>query len=238
MVARTLDTVEPGVRAIRSAADARAHACRHRLRYRVAIFASNVIDAVHSVGGWVFDRTMAGWEVTVMVPDLVNPAPLQLLGAIVLNLEDALGSPPNPAPIWPHELVVAATVFDSDDRVRAGVTANLEAHAEEIMFWGRCDGRARGIEHRLSAAARAFKANALTLAGEPSESFADVETFHRRGPAHGVTGDLVQLGSRPRGRDIPVDPMSLEIRPEQDRDAVVIDITRRARRLAATESDR
>ena len=238
MVARSLDTVDPGVGAIRSVADARAHACRHRLRYRVAIIAPNVVDAVHSVGGWVFDRVMAGWEVTVVVPDLADRAPLQILGAIVVNLEDALGSPPDAVQIWPHELVVAATVFDSDARVRSGVTANLEAHADEIMFWGRCEGRVRGVEHRLSAAARAFKASALTLAGESFESVPGVETFHRRGPRGGFTADLVHLGSWSRARGGSMDSFGSEIRPDGAADAVVIDITRGVRRLRYDESDR
>ncbi len=181
MIGLSLDTVDPGVRAIRSVDDARAHARRHRLRYRVAIIAPNVVDAVRSVGGRIFDRVMAGWEVTVVVPGPADRAPLRILGAVVVNLEDALGSPPDAVQVWPHELVVAATVFESDARVHAGVTANLESHADEIMFWGRCEGRVRGVEHRLSAAARAFKASALTLAGESSESVPSIETFHRRG---------------------------------------------------------
>ena len=209
MVVRSLDTLDRGVCAIRTVADARAHACRHRLRYRVAIIAPSVLDAVHSVGGWVFDRVMAGWEVTVVVPDLGDPAPLRILGAIVVNLEDALGSPPDAVQIWPHELVVAATVFESDARVRAGVTANLEAHAEAIMFWGRCEEGVRNVEHRLSVAARAFKASALMLAGAPAAAVPGVETFHRRGPLGGSVAD-----------------------------AVVIDITRRLSRRGYRESDR
>lgn len=227
MAVQSLATVDQGIRAIRSAADARAHACRHRLRYRIAIVAPDVIDAVRSVGGWVFDRVMAGWEVTVLVPDLVDPAPLRMLGAIVLNLDDALSAPPIGGRIWPHELVVAATVFDSDARVRAGVTDNLAAHAGEIMFWGGddCDGRVCGIEHRLSAAARAFKAGALALAGDSFEPVPGVETFHRRAAAQ---GDLVNL--RPRKRaDGP------DSRNDRTGDAVIIDITRARRRPEARE---
>ncbi|WP_174557536.1 hypothetical protein, partial [Nocardia vaccinii] len=182
-------------------ADARAHACRHRLRYRVAIIAPSVVDAVRSVGGWVFDRVMSGWEVTVVVPGSVDAAPLRILGAIVVNLEDALVSPVDGVRIWPDELVVAAAVFESDARVRAGVSANLAAHAEEILFWGRGEGRVRGVEHRLSAAARAFKASALRLAGESAVSVPGVETFHRRGPSGDAVVIDIRRGLRRRGYD-------------------------------------
>ncbi|WP_067677162.1 hypothetical protein [Nocardia miyunensis] len=230
MVARSLDVIDPGVSAIRSAADARAHACKHRLRYRVAIVAPTVVDAVRSAGGWILDRVMAGWEVTVMVPDLGDPAPLQILGAIVLNLEDALGSPADAIRIWPDELVVAATVLESDARIRDSVTANLEAHADEIMFWGdgadESDGRVRGVEHRLSAAARAFKARALVLAGESPESVPSVEIFHRRGPLSGCVAELVQLSSWPRRAGRALDRIGSDVEPNRGGDAVIIDIAR------------
>jgi len=62
------------------------------MRYRLDVVAANVIDVVKFAGGWLFDRAMAGWDVTVLVADHVDPRPLQILGAQIIDLEHALES--------------------------------------------------------------------------------------------------------------------------------------------------
>ncbi len=37
------------------------------MRYRLDVIAPSVIDAVQFTGGWLFDRVMAGWDVTVLI---------------------------------------------------------------------------------------------------------------------------------------------------------------------------
>ena len=38
------------------------------LRYRVDVVAASAADVVQSAGGWLYDRVMAGWEVTALIP--------------------------------------------------------------------------------------------------------------------------------------------------------------------------
>ena len=51
------------------------------MRYRVDVVAADVADVVKFAGGWLFDRAMAGWDVTVLLVDHPDERPLQILGA-------------------------------------------------------------------------------------------------------------------------------------------------------------
>jgi hypothetical protein len=123
---------------------------------------------------------MAGWDVTVLVETDDDVRPLEILGADVLNLEFVLES-------WdqrphPQTVAVAANLFDCDDRVRRGVLGALEQGATEVTLWGaplptELDSSVDSVEHRLSAAARAFKAQALAAVGVPGEPIGLSETF-------------------------------------------------------------
>ena len=104
MVARSFDTADRGVQAVRRDAGAglRAdpEAPEHDMRYRLDVVASSVVDVVRFAGGWLFDRAMAGWDVTVLLTDRRPPRdrPLQILGAQTLDLEHALASVEDPSP--------------------------------------------------------------------------------------------------------------------------------------------
>ncbi|WP_343575423.1 hypothetical protein [Mycobacterium sp.] len=50
------------------------------MRYRLDVVAADVADVVTFAGGWLFDRAMAGWDVTVLVADHVDERPLRILG--------------------------------------------------------------------------------------------------------------------------------------------------------------
>jgi hypothetical protein len=59
----------------------------------------------------------------------------------------------------------------------------LETGPAELRLWGDLwpaglDGGAEPVRHRLSIAARAFKAAALAAACVPVEAAADTEVFH------------------------------------------------------------
>ena len=65
---------------------------RHRadgecLRYRLDVVAASAVDVVQSAGGWLYDRVMAGWEVTVLLPHGCDTRPLRILGVRALDLE-------------------------------------------------------------------------------------------------------------------------------------------------------
>ena len=96
----------------------------------------------------------------------------------------------------PQTVAVAADLFDRDPRVLAHVRNALEQGATEVTLWGErlpaeLDGSINSAAHRLSAAARAFKARALAVAADPgADSVAENETF-RCGMMVSVAADLI-----------------------------------------------
>lgn len=168
------------------------------MRYRLDVVAANVADVVRFAGGWLFDRAMAGWDVTALVADHPDERPLQILGAQVLDLEYALATVGNrPAP---QTLAAAADLFNCDSRVRQGVLQALDQGATEVTLWGRTWPAELAdsvglVQHRLSAAAQAFKAQAYGAVAISAESIEPVETFRSRvlaGPF--VEADLIPAG--------------------------------------------
>jgi hypothetical protein len=162
------------------------------MRYRLDVVAPTVLDAVKFAGGWVYDRVMAGWDVTVLVGADEDVRPLEILGAAVCDLETVLAS-------WedrphPQTVAVAADVFGSDSRVHQHVLNALEQGATEVTLWGeRLPAEldeSVDVQHRLSAAARAFKSQALAAANDPQPAVGPTETF-RCGMMASVAADLI-----------------------------------------------
>ena len=149
------------------------------MRYRLDVVAANAADAVRFAGGWMYDRVMAGWDVTVLLAARSDERPLQILGVATSDLESALA-------LWeerphPQTVAVAADLFASDERVRRGVLGALEQGLTEVTLWGdslpaELDESVGPVAHRLSAAARAFKSQALTAAADAG-SVTGTETF-------------------------------------------------------------
>jgi hypothetical protein len=149
------------------------------MRYRLDVVAANAADAVRFAGGWMYDRVMAGWDVTVLLADRTDERPLHILGVATSDLESALA-------LWeerphPQTVAVAADLFASDERVRRGVLGALEQGLTEVTLWGdTCPAELHDsvgpVAHQLSAAARAFKSQALTAAAA-SDSVTGTETF-------------------------------------------------------------
>ncbi len=150
------------------------------MRYRLDVVAASVADVVAFAGGWLFDRVMAGWDVTVLVAGEEDVRPIHILGADTLDLETALA-------MWaerprPHTLAVSADLFASDPRIRTGVLDALDHGTTEVTLWGETwppelDRTVDSVQHPLSAAARAFKAQALTSLAQPGASVGSTETF-------------------------------------------------------------
>jgi hypothetical protein len=143
--------------------------------------APNVAGMVRSTGGWLFDRVMAGWDVMALITDLADSRPLQILGARAADMEAALTSRvPGPKP---HALAVDVALYESDDRIHRMVVRALDHGLTEVLLWGEhwpadLDGELGPVHHRLSVAARAFKAQALAAAAVPSEPVGATEVFH------------------------------------------------------------
>lgn len=157
------------------------------MRYRFDVVGRSVLDVVTAAGGWLYDRATAGWDVTVMIRgncedfedfEDTDTRPLQILGARVLDLASVLKQWQQ----WPHPqtIAVCAALFDGHAQVRQGVLDALEHSSTEVTLWGAVPTELhRDVDtrqHRLSAAARAFKAQALRAAG--------VDPAATPGPAH------------------------------------------------------
>ena len=92
------------------------------MRYRLDVVAANVADVVRFAGGWLFDRAMAGWDVTVLVADHPDDRPLQILGAQTSTSRRSGVGRGSTRP-RPQALAAAADLFGCDSRVRQGVVA-------------------------------------------------------------------------------------------------------------------
>jgi hypothetical protein len=164
------------------------------MRYRLDVVAPTVSDAVRSAGGWIYDRVMAGWDVTVLVGGGDDLRPLQILGADALNLGSVLAD-------WadrphPQTVAVAAELFDRDPRVLAHVRNALDAGTTEVTLWGETLPAELGhtvdsAQHHLSSAARAFKARALAAAGDAGAATVGATETFRCGMMASVAADLV-----------------------------------------------
>jgi hypothetical protein len=168
------------------------------MRYRLDVVAADVPDVVKFAGGWLFDRAMAGWDVTVLVADHPDERPLHILGAKIVDLEYALATVGQHPP--PQTLAAAADLFGCDPRVRQGVVQALGQGATEVTLWGETwpaelDDSVGLVQHRLSAAAQAFKAQALAAAAMRRDSIGPIETFRSRVTAcPAVEADLIPAG--------------------------------------------
>jgi hypothetical protein len=162
------------------------------MRYRLDVVAPTALDAVRFAGGWVYDRVMAGWDVTVLIGSRDDVRPLDILGAQTLDLESVLGA-------WedrphPQTVAVAADLLQADARVRHHVLNALDQGATEVTLWGErlpaeLDHTVDSVQHHLSAAARAFKSQALAAANQATD-VGLCETF-RCGMMASVAADLV-----------------------------------------------
>jgi hypothetical protein len=148
------------------------------LRYRLEVVAVSAVDVVQSAGGWLYDRVMAGWEVTALLPRGCDTRPLRILGVAVADPRSRLDE----TAVTNQSLAVSAEAFLADARVRHKVLASLDDRLTEVALWG--DGWPLGVsratasaQHVLSAAARRFKGHALAAAGIGWESIGPVETL-------------------------------------------------------------
>jgi len=144
---------------------------RYQDRYRLHVVATNIADVVTSLGGLIFDRAMAGWDVTVAVDGSVNDRAIRILGARVATAAES--DCPRA-----HVLAVATDVFVTNEPVRRLALAARKGNATEVLLWGRRQPPNLNctfvpVRHRPSAAAQVFKSHALaargTFAAEPTE---------------------------------------------------------------------
>jgi hypothetical protein len=146
------------------------------------VLAACTDDVVQVAGGWLCDMGLAGWEVNVVTADHDDDQrALRILGVRGHDLDAAL-SRPIYGPCL-QALAVQAELYCADERVRQLVRTVAEAKLTDIRLWGETwpgdfEDRTDLVSHRLSGAARAFKAQALAVAA-PGSRPADTEEFRR-----------------------------------------------------------
>jgi hypothetical protein len=164
----------------------RARASKPRqVNYRLNVVTADVPDLVQSVGGWLVDRTLAGWEVNVLVTDLRGVLPLQVLGARPVGLEAGLISlirRRNRA----AGLAVDANLLAKHESLHRDVRWIVRSGLTEVALWGggwpaSLAGPADSVDYRISAAARHFKRHALAAAGITDVAVATTESLVRGG---------------------------------------------------------
>lgn len=130
-------------------------------RYLLTVVASSLRDVVDAAGGWLCDRARAGWDVNVVVADPHDARPLTILGATPVPGEprDALGAVSKGGAV-----AISAAVL-ADEGIRRQVHGLVKRGVTDITVWGghwpEFGLEGDRLEHRLSSAARAFKAVAL-----------------------------------------------------------------------------
>ena len=159
-------------------------AVRPSLRPRLVAIAPTAADAVRYAGGWLFDQVLAGWDVTGITAEQADDRSLRILGVRGHTLDAALAYRADGSCL--SAIALPAAMLESDERVRRMVLAAVESGLPELRLWGEGDslpaelsGRAQPTSHRLSAAARAFKAQALVAAAIGRDGMADTEVFRR-----------------------------------------------------------
>lgn len=145
-------------------------------RYRLTVIASELDDVVTSIGGWLTDLALEGWNVTVLTPGGCGAPTLRILGACVRSLDEALDACRSDG-----ALVVASASYASDPRVQQTVTAALAIHNADVLFWGapRTSDNDRVVAYQPSLAAAAFKYYALATLTDTDIPVSDSEVMIR-----------------------------------------------------------
>ena len=138
------------------------------VKYRLDVVASSPADVVSCIGGWLYDRVRAGWDVHVFLPRRCDSRPLRILGMQASELDAQIAAVSTGCAA--RGLAVGADMFASDLRVRQQVLKALDRRMTEVTLWHdnwplAVGHRTTTVQHMLSGAARAFKHHALTAAG-------------------------------------------------------------------------
>ena len=61
--------------------------------YRLDVVAASAADVVSSIGGWLYDRARAGWDVHVLLAEHCDHRPLRILGMQAVELDPHIRRP-------------------------------------------------------------------------------------------------------------------------------------------------
>ena len=102
-------------------------------KYQLDVTACDVTDVVRHAGGWLYDRAMAGWDVSVLVSDAGDVTPLRILGLRTQRLgpEDDPTAPPRALALAASTDALAANSLLREDVLRA-----MKRGLVEVTLWG------------------------------------------------------------------------------------------------------
>jgi hypothetical protein len=155
------------------------------LRYQLNVVASTTDEVVQSAGGWLCDRARAGWDVNVLVAGGADRRTLAILGATALDLDEAFVAMMQRASRG-GAMAVSADLVGADKRIRDEVLRVLKRGLTEVTVLGtrwpaELGRQPDAVQHRVSAAARAFKSQALAAADISTDAVTPTETCFRIG---------------------------------------------------------
>jgi hypothetical protein len=147
-------------------------------KYRLVAVASTVSDVVLNAGGYLFDHAASGWHVTVYLQDVAHQDALRILGVTAAQL----GKVPTlkPEDECPQVIVISPALSEPRNAIGRYVRAAIDRHAN-LAMWGPAEATSarQATSHHLSAAACAFKQQALIASAHPSvREIEGTETFH------------------------------------------------------------
>ena len=139
---------------------------------KLIVLAVDAADIVTAAGGVIIDLVRAGWIVEAYLKAVSDERALRILGVKAQALPTRFDEQDLPDAIY------CSTELLSNRGVRM-ITEAARRNGGEVAFWGDdpCDIEAGATaRHRLSPAAKAFKAHAMTAAGvsahvNPTEAF-------------------------------------------------------------------
>ncbi|WP_052960134.1 hypothetical protein [Mycobacterium sp. EPa45] len=144
--------------------------------YRAAVVGETVTQVVHRAGGWIFDQTALGCHVTVVTKDTRGADALKVLGARSVSIDEAVRCGDQPRP---HILMASTALCKRALGVRRAVADIIESDDTTVYLFGdevsaTLNPSIRCVEHKLSVATLAFKAQALRLLGVDSSETSEV----------------------------------------------------------------
>jgi hypothetical protein len=151
--------------------------------YQLSVLATSVDDVVVNIGGWLCDMSLAGWSVTVTSCDASDERALRILGARVIANSSLSAALPRIVANTCGAMAISSSLLVDGPACHRQVDAALQASAHSCI-WGQPGPVSdvldlRMTRYRPSAAALAFKAQALLATGRTASPSVTTESLMR-----------------------------------------------------------
>ena len=171
---------------------------RGSVTYRLDVVATNAADVAASIGGWLYDRVRAGWDVHVLLAQQCDHRPLQILGMQAVELDRHILAASTECAA--RGLAVSADMFASDARIRQEVLAALDRWMTEVTLWHddwplNVGHRTTTVQHVLSGGCACLQASRARSGRRRRRRSAPIETLRSDMKASlPVDSELIPVG--------------------------------------------